>query len=250
MNLSKHLALVTGSSSGIGRAVALRLGRDGYHVAVHYNGNEAGAHQTLNEIVAAGGTGGVVRFDMQDKAAIEAAMDAYLEKNPDLKLEVLVNNAGIKKDMLLGMMSDESFDSVMKTNVYGAFYLMRWAVKKMMRQRSGAIVNMSSLAGQTGNAGQFSYAASKAALIAMTKSLAMEVASRNIRVNAVAPGLIETDMIQDIPPQMLEEMKKRIPLGRYGKPEEVAGAVSFLCSKDAGYITGHTISINGGLFPS
>jgi 3-oxoacyl-[acyl-carrier protein] reductase len=224
------------------------LARDGYRVLVHYNNNEAGAARTLDEILKAGGRGDLIRFDTQDKEAIETAMDSFMAANPGQRIDVLVNNAGIKKDMLLGMMSDEAFDSVIQTNVYGPFYLMRWCARKMLRQRGGSIVNMASLAGQTGNAGQFSYAASKAALIAMTKSLAMEIGSRGVRINAVAPGLIETEMIQDIP--MLEEMKKRIPLGRFGKPEEVAGVVSFLCSADAGYITGATISVNGGIFPA
>ena len=190
----------------------------------------------------------MIQFDTQNKDAIENALDSFMAANPDQRLDVLVNNAGIKKDMLLGMMSDEAFDSVIQTNVYRPFYLMRWCTKKMLRQRSGSIVNMASLSGQTGNAGQFSYAASKGALIAMTKSLAMEIGSRGIRVNAVAPGLIETEMIQDIP--ALQDMKKRIPLGRFGTPEEVAGVVSFPCSPDAGYITGHTISVNGGIFSS
>lgn len=248
MNLAKHLSLVTGSSSGIGRAVALRLARDGFFVLVHFNKNEAGAQATLESILAAGGRGQLVRFDTQNREEIEKNLTVALEGLPDLQLEVLVNNAGITKDTLLGLMSDESFDSVMKTNVYGPFFLMRYCIKKMMRQRSGTVVNMASLAGQTGNAGQVNYAASKGALIAMTKSLALEVGSRGIRVNAVAPGLIETEMIENIP--FLEELKKRIPLARLGTPEEVAGTVSFLCSKDAGYITGATISVNGGLFPA
>lgn len=249
MNLSKHLALVTGSSSGIGRAVAVRLAKDGYRVLVHYNRNEQGAAETLATIRAAGGDGALIRFDTQNKVEIEKALSEFFaQQSPDTRLDVLVNNAGIHKDTLLGLMSDEAFDEVMKTNVYGPFYLMRFCIRKMMRQRSGSIVNMSSLAGQTGNAGQVNYAASKAALIAMTKSLAMEIGARNVRVNAVAPGLIETDMIQDIP--FLDELKKRIPLARLGKPEEVAGAVSFLCSPDAAYITGTTISVNGGLFPA
>jgi 3-oxoacyl-[acyl-carrier protein] reductase len=249
MNLAKHLALVTGSSSGIGRAVAIRLGRDGYHVVVHFNRNEKGAQETLNTILENGGRGQLIRFDTQNGAEIEKAMsDLYAAQGSDARLDVLVNNAGIAKDTLLGLMSDESFDSVMKTNVYGPFYLMRFCTRKMMRQRSGIIINMASLSGQTGNAGQVNYAASKAALIAMTKSLAMEVGSRGVRVNAIAPGLIETEMIQDIP--FLEDLKKRIPLARLGKPEEVAGVVSFLCSSDASYITGSTISVNGGLFPA
>ncbi len=248
MDLAKHLALVTGSSSGIGREVAVRLAKDGYHVIVHYNSNEKGAAQTLKVIEEAGGRGELMRFDTQDKEQIEKALTDYFTAHPDLRLDVLVNNAGIHKDTLLGLMSDEQFDSVMKTNVYGPFFLMRLCVRKMMRQRAGVMVNMASLSGQTGNAGQVNYAASKGALIAMTKSLAMEVGSRNVRVNAVAPGLIETEMISEIP--HLDEFKKRIPLGRLGKASEVAGVVSFLCSPDAAYITGHTISVNGGLFPS
>lgn len=248
MNLAKHLALVTGSSSGIGRAVAIRLAREGFRVLVHYNRNEKGAAQTLDEITKNGGSGELLRFDTQNKEEIEAALTEIWKKYSDLRLDVLVNNAGIHKDTLLGLMSDEQFDSVMQTNVYGPFYLMRFCLRKMMRQRSGSIVNMASIAGQTGNAGQFNYAASKGALIAMTKSLAMEVGSRGIRVNAVSPGLIETEMIQNIP--FLDEIKKRIPLGRVGRPEEVAGAVSFLCSADSTYISGVTLSVNGGLFPA
>lgn len=248
MNLAKHLALVTGSSSGIGRAVAIRLAREGFRVLVHYNKNEKGAVQTLDEITKNDGVGELLRFDTQNREEIEAALTEVFKKHEGLRLDVLVNNAGIHKDTLLGLMSDDQFDSVIKTNVYGPFYLMRFCLRKMMRQRSGSIVNMASIAGQTGNAGQFNYAASKGALIAMTKSLAMEVGSRNIRVNAVSPGLIETEMIQDIP--FLNEVKKRIPLGRVGQPEEVAGAVSFLCSPDSSYISGVTLSVNGGLFPA
>lgn len=248
MNLAKHLALVTGSSSGIGRACAIRLARDGYRVLVHFNRNEQGAVATLDEIRNNGGSGDLIRFDTQNKEETEGALGEFFKANSDLRLHVLVNNAGIHKDTLLGLMSDEQFDSVMKTNVYGPFYLMRFCLRKMLRQRAGSIVNMASIAGQTGNAGQFNYAASKGALIAMTKSLAMEVGARGIRVNAVSPGLIETEMIQNIP--FLEELKKRIPLGRVGTPAEVAGAVSFLCSNDASYISGVTLSVNGGLFPA
>lgn len=246
--LTAQLALVTGSSSGIGRAVALRLAAEGFYVLVHFNKNEVGASVTLKAITDAGGSGRILRFDSQDKEEIEKNLSETLTELSDYRLEVLVNNAGITKDTLLGLMSDEAFDSVIKTNVYGPFYLMRFCIKKMLRQRSGSIVNMASLSGQTGNAGQFNYAASKGALIAMTKSLALEVGSRGIRVNAVAPGLIETEMIENLP--FLAEMKKRIPLGRLGKPEEVASAVAFLCSPDAAYITGATISVNGGLFPA
>ncbi|MGE4133660.1 MAG: 3-oxoacyl-ACP reductase FabG [Bdellovibrionales bacterium] len=248
MDLAKHLALVTGASSGIGRAIACRLARDGYFVGVHFNRNQKGAEATLARLREAGGQGEILQFDCQNSTQIESAVNLFFRAHEDKRLDVLVNNAGLHKDTLLGLMSDEAFDEVMKTNVYGPFYLLRLATRKMLRQRAGAIVNISSLAGQTGNAGQVNYAASKAALIAMTKSLAMEVGTRGVRVNAVAPGLIETEMIQNIP--FLEELKKRIPLARVGTPEDVAGAVSFLCSPDAAYVTGHTLSVNGGLFPT
>lgn len=248
MSNAKGLALVTGSSSGIGRAIAIRLAADGFHTLVHYGKNEKAAQETRTEILQAGGRADVIGFDVSDGHAVEHAMESFAAANPTIRYDVLVNNAGIHNDTLLGMMSDEQFDSVMQTNVYGPFYLMRWWVKKMIRARKGCIVNISSLSGQTGNAGQFNYAASKAALIAMTRSLSMEVGSRGIRVNAVAPGLIETGMIAEIP--MIGEMIKRIPLGRVGSMKEVAGAVSFLCSEDSTYITGSTISVNGGMYPS
>jgi 3-oxoacyl-[acyl-carrier protein] reductase len=240
--LAKPIALVTGSSSGIGKAIAIRLAKDGFHVIVHFNSNEIGAASTRAKIESGNGSCELLRFDVKDAAAIEAALKPYSQ------IDVLVNNAGISKDGLAGLMSDEQFEEVISTNVYGPFYLMRWAVRKMMRVRKGSIINIVSLSGQTGNAGQINYAASKAAVIAMTKSLAMEVGSRGIRVNAVSPGLIETEMTENIP--FLEDLKKRIPLGRIGTPEEVAGPVSFLCSKDATYITGQTISVNGGIFPA
>lgn len=248
MSDSKTAALVTGASSGIGRAIALRLGQDGYRVLVHYNKSLKGAENTLSALKSQGSFGDLVQFDVGDSKASETALDAYFTAHPEMKLGALVNNAGLHVDGMAGLMSDESFDAVMRTNANGPFYLMRWSVRKMLRQRSGAIVNISSLAGQTGNAGQINYAASKAALIAMTKSLSMEVGARGIRVNAVAPGLIETEMISAIP--NLEDFKKRIPLGRFGSPDEVASVVSFLCSSESSYVTGCTISVNGGLFPA
>lgn len=246
-NLSS-IAIVTGASSGIGRAIALRLGRDGYRVLVHYNRGLKGAETTLSLLKQQGCFGDLIQFDVSDSKAAELALEEYFGRNADFKIGALVNNAGIHIDGMAGLMSDESFESVIRTNVNGPFFLMRWCVRRMLRQRSGTVVNVSSLAGQTGNAGQINYAASKAALIAMTKSLSMEVGSRGIRVNAVAPGLIETEMIAGIP--NLEEFKKRIPLGRFGSPDEVASVVGFLCSTDASYVTGCTISVNGGLFPA
>lgn len=237
-----EIALVTGSSSGIGRAIAIRLAHDGFHVGVHYNNNQKGAEETLAEIHRNSGKGELIHFDVKDNGSIESALEKFKY------ISVLVNNAGVTADGLTGLMSDQAFDSVIKTNVYGPFYLMRWCVRRMLKERSGTIVNISSLSGQAGHAGQINYAASKAALIAMTKSLAQEVGSRGIRVNAVAPGLIETEMLSRVPG--LENLKKMIPLGRIGTTQEVAGCVSFLCSADASYITGHTISVNGGLFTS
>jgi 3-oxoacyl-[acyl-carrier protein] reductase len=241
LNTTQRSALVTGASSGIGKATAIRLAKDGYHVLVHFNQNASGAEATFSEIHKNGGTAEVLQFDVKNSAQMEKALEG---KNP----YILINNAGLHKDNLTGLMSNQEFEEVLATNLTGAFYLLRYTVKKMIRERAGVIVNVSSLSGQTGNAGQINYAASKAGLIAMTKSLAMEVGSRGIRVNAVAPGLIETEMIEKIPG--LEAYKERIPLKRFGKAEEVAGAISFLCSEDASYITGHTLSINGGLFPS
>jgi 3-oxoacyl-[acyl-carrier protein] reductase len=245
MTTSK-VALVTGASSGIGRAISKRLAQDGFYVCVHYNQNEKGAKETLGSLPE--GSGQLVQFDVKDSKSIDSALDGLFKSLGERQISALINNAGIHVDGLLGLMSDEAFESVMRTNVNGPFYLMRWCIRKMIRNRAGTIVNIASLAGQTGNPGQINYAASKGALIAMTKSLSMEVGSRGIRVNAVAPGLIETEMLSGIP--NLEEFKKRIPLGRIGTVDEVAGCVSFLCSPDASYITGHTISVNGGLFPS
>ncbi len=238
------LALVTGSSSGIGRAIAVRLARDGFKVMVHYHQNAKGAEETLALIRDLEGAlpPESLQFDVRNPEEIEKALEPYKD------ISILINNSGIHKDNLTGLMSNSAFDEVIKTNLYGPFYLMRWCVRQMMRHRRGCIVNVSSLAGQTGNPGQINYSASKAALIAMTKTLSFEVGSRGIRVNAVAPGLIETEMTESIP--QVAEMVKRIPLQRMGTAQEVAGAVSFLCSKDASYITGHTLSVNGGMFPS
>ncbi len=244
---SAEIAIVTGASSGIGRATALRLAKDGYFICVHYNQNKKGAESTLAAIKEGGGDGDLLQFDVKDPKAIDAGLERFTKLH-QRAISILINNAGIRTDGLLGLMSDENFDDVMKTNTYGPFYLMRWCIRKMISKRAGTIVNISSLAGQIGNAGQINYSASKAALIAMTRSLSLEVGSRGIRVNAVAPGLIETEMISGT--SVLEELKSRIPLGRIGSTDDVAGCVSFLCSKDSSYITGQTISVNGGLNPS
>ncbi len=245
--MSQKWVLVTGASGGIGKAVAKRLASDGFSLLLHYNSNEERAHKVLEEIETQGGQGQLIQFNVSNSAQVEESLDAFFQ-NLEGEFYGLVNNAGIHIDTMAGLMSDEDFDKVIQTNLYGAFYVLRYGLKKLMRNRKGSIVNMASLAGQVGNAGQLNYAASKAGLIAMTKTLSVELAKRNIRVNAVSPGLIETDMVNDIPG--LENMVKQIPLQRMGQPEEVAGAVSFLFSKDSTYITGQTISVNGGLFPA
>lgn len=240
------IALVTGASSGIGRAIAIRLAKDGFNILIHFNSNAEGAAETLKQVRAASSNStaeahAVLQFNLTDYAQIETTLK-------DMSVDVLVNNAGLHKDAPALLMNNESFEEIVETNLFGPFYLSKLCGKKMLLKRAGCIVNIASLAGQTGNPGQANYAASKAGLIALTKTMAMELGPRGIRVNAVSPGLIETEMIQTIPD--LESYKKRIPLGRFGHPAEVAAAVSFLCSEDSSFITGHTLSVNGGMFPS
>ncbi|MBY0415362.1 MAG: SDR family oxidoreductase [Bdellovibrionales bacterium] len=246
MSLKNNVVIVTGGATGIGRAISLRLAKDGYHVLIHYNSSADAAKSLVTEITGNGGSATSLSFNVKDRKDGEDKLSAFFTENPTLTLFGLVNNAGITKDTLVGLMSDEDFTDVIETNVYGAFFLMRWAVKKMLIKKSGSIVNMSSISGQTGNAGQFNYAASKAAVIAMTKSLSQEVGRKGVRVNAVAPGVIETKMIEEV--AFLEGLKQRIPMQRFGKAEEVASVVSFLMSGDASYVTGQTISVNGGLY--
>lgn len=246
MPLKNSVVIVTGGATGIGRAISLRLAKDGYHVLVHYNSSVDAAKNLITEIQGSGGAATSVSFDVKNKKDGEEKLSAFFVENPTLSLFGLVNNAGITRDTLVGFMSDEDFTDVIETNVYGAFFLMRWAVKKMLIKKAGSIVNMSSVSGQTGNAGQFNYAASKAAVIAMTKSLSQEVGRKGVRVNSVAPGVIETKMIEEV--AFLEAIKNRIPMQRFGKAEEVASVVSFLMSQDASYVTGQTISVNGGLY--
>ncbi len=245
--MEHNWVLVTGASRGIGRAIAYRLAADGFSILVHYNSNLEKAQNVVDQIKEKGGQAQAIQFDVSQSSEVEAALDPFFKNMPG-EFFGLVNNAGIHVDTMAGLMSDDDFDQVVQTNMYGAFYLMRYCLKKMMRNRKGSIVNMASLAGQTGNPGQMNYAASKGGLIAMTKTLAMELAKRNIRVNAVSPGLIETAMVEDIP--NIETMIQRIPMQRMGQPDEVAGAVAFLMSPDSTYVTGQTLSVNGGLFPA
>lgn len=239
-------ALVTGGSRGIGRAVCLKLAGMGYPVIVGFHANATAAQEVCDAIAERGGNASALRFDVRDRNAVETALTTWEQDHPDDYIAYLVNNAGISHDNLMFMMTDEDWDSVIETSVNGLFYVTRFLLPKMMaRGHGGHIVNMSSLSGLKGLAGQTNYCAAKAAVIGATRALAQETASRNVTVNAVAPGFISTDMTKDLPEDKLIEM---IPMKRFGKPEEVAELVGFLCSDKASYITGEVININGGLF--
>ena len=239
-------ALVTGGSRGIGRAVCFKFAQMGIPVLIGYRSNEAAAREVRDAITKNGGTASLLCFDVGNKAEVESALGAWEQSHPDDYIAYLVNNAGITRDNLMFMMTDEVWDLVMRTSVNGLFYVTRYLLPRMMaRGHGGRIVNMSSLSGLKGMSGQTNYCAAKAAIIGATRALAQETASRNVTVNAVAPGFIATDMTKDLPE---EELKKMIPMKRFGKAEEVAELVGFLCSDKAGYITGEVISINGGLF--
>jgi len=235
-------AIVTGGTRGIGRAISLELAQHGYHVVATYHRNEASARDTLAAIRQAGGSAEALAFDVADPAQAEPAMKTILDKAPTL--DVLVNNAGIAADELFLMMKPAKWHSVVDVALNGFFNITKPVIKQMVRQKSGAIVSISSVSGLIGNRGQVNYSAAKAGLIGASRSLAAEVGRLGIRVNVVAPGLIETEMIKDIP---LEALKQMIPMARVGRPEEVARVVRFLCSTDASYITGQVIGINGGM---
>jgi 3-oxoacyl-[acyl-carrier protein] reductase len=240
--------LVTGSSRGIGRAVLLEFARRGHAVAVHYGGNEAAAQETAAAARELGAAQvAVFGADLSEQAA--AAQLVADVKEALGGLDVLVNNAGITRDGLLIRMKDDDWDAVIATNLSAAFRLTREAVKLMMKARWGRVINVSSIAGLMGNAGQANYAAAKAGLVGFTKSVAKEYAARGVTVNAVAPGFIESDMTAALPEKVRNEYLAAIPAGRFGKPEEVAKLVSFLASEEAAYINGQTIVIDGGLYP-
>ena len=236
--------MVTGASRGLGRAIAERLAKDGYPVIVNYNNSEKAAQEVVDGIVAAGGKAELMKLDVADSSKVDVALDAWMEAHPEDYISVLVNNAGIRQDNLLVFMQDEQWQRVVSTTLGGFFYLTRRIVKSMMTHRNGRIVNISSVSGVKGMPGQCNYSAAKAGLIGASKALALEVASRKVTVNVVAPGFIATDMTAELDQEMI---KKMVPLGRIGKPEEVASLVSFLASKEAAYITGQVVSINGGI---
>lgn len=238
-------ALVTGGSRGIGRAICTALAAKGYPVIINYASNEVAAEETKALIEANGGTAELLSFDVSDETSVDKALEEWAEKHPDDHIGILVNNAGIRQDAMMIFMQSAQWRNVLDISVNGFFFVTRRVLKDMLMKRNGRIVNIVSLSGLKGMPGQTNYSAAKAAVIGATKALAQEVAPRKVTVNAVAPGFITTDMTKDLNEA---ELKKNIPLGRFGKPEEVAALVGFLTSDEAAYITGEVISINGGLF--
>jgi 3-oxoacyl-[acyl-carrier protein] reductase len=245
MSLQGKVAVVTGASRGIGKAIAIELGKRGAKVVVNYAKSEEGANEAVEAIKAAGSEAVAVQADVTgSKAAaalIKSAVDTYG------RIDILVNNAGTTRDQVIMMMPEEDWDAVITTNLKSAFNCSKAAVKSMMRQRNGRIINIASVSGVLGNPGQTNYSASKAGLIGFTKSLAREVAPRNITVNAVAPGFVPTDLTSNLPESVKTETVKMIPLGRWGTADEIAHAVAFLASDEAAYITGQTLNVDGGM---
>lgn len=239
-------ALVTGGSRGLGRAICYKLSQMGIPVLINYQSNQQAAEEVRDAICAQGGSATLIKFDVANKDEVVAALENWEKEHPEDYIAYLVNNAGIRRDNVMFMMPEEDWHAVINTSLNGFFYVTRQLLPKMMmRRHGGRIVNMTSLSGLKGMAGQTNYSAAKAALIGATKALAQEAAARNVTVNAVAPGFIETDMTKELPQ---DELKQLVPMKRFGKPEEVASLVGFLCSDEASYITGEVISINGGLY--
>ncbi len=239
----QKIAIVTGGSRGIGRAIAVELAAHGYQIVITYKANEEAAAETLRLIGDAGGSGEAVKFDVGNAAEAEGAISDLLGRLE--RVDVLVNNAGVTADGLFLMMPRRDWDAVIDTTLHGFYNMTKPVLRKMLRRKSGAIVSLSSVSALVGNRGQANYAAAKAGLIAASRVLSSEVARLGVRVNVVAPGPVDTEMIRNAP---LENIKQMIPMGRIGRPEEVAKVVRFLCSDDASYITGQVISVNGGMF--
>jgi len=238
-------ALITGGSRGIGRAICIKMASIGYYVLVNYKTNTEEAVKTLEQIQAESGSGELLQFDVADKADIKKVLGNWLETNQEKYIEVLVNNAGIKDDVLMAWMQDEQWDSVISTNLHSFFYVTRLVLNSMMHRKYGRIINIVSLSGLKGLPGQVNYSAAKAGVIGATKALAQEVARQGITVNALAPGFIKTDMIEGLEEK---EIQRLVPARRIGLPEEVAFAAAFLAAPEAGYITAQVLSVNGGLY--
>ncbi len=236
---------MTGASRGIGRAIALELASRGAFVVINYNGSKDRAEEVKSQIEEAGGKAQTYQCDVSDFETCQAFIQDVIKEHG--RIDILVNNAGITRDGLLMKMSEEDFDRVIETNLKGTFHTIRFASRQMLRQRSGRIINMSSVVGIAGNPGQANYAASKAGVIGLTKAVARELASRGITVNAIAPGFIETEMTAVLPDAVKEASVAQIPLGHFGKPEDIAKTAAFLASDDAGYITGQVIQVDGGM---
>jgi 3-oxoacyl-[acyl-carrier protein] reductase len=246
MIFDNKIALITGASRGIGKAIALELSSQGAYVVVNYHRSVSAAEEVAKNIVNSGGKCKLTRFDVSDFARVQEEIDKVVEELGGL--HILVNNAGIAKDGLLLRMKENDWDEVLSVNLKGVFNCTKVASKIMVKQRYGRIINITSIVGEMGNAGQTNYSASKAGIIGLTKSTAKELGSRNITVNAISPGFIETDITQDLSQKIKDAYIEAIPLGRFGKPHDVAKAVMFLASDDASYITGEVIRVNGGLY--
>lgn len=238
-------ALITGGSRGIGRATCIELAKNGYHVLINYNKNEAAANQTLENVKEVGGTGEIIQFNVANRTQLSDALQKWKNENPTTYISALVNNAGIKNDNMLPLMKFEDWNDVVSVSLNGFFNVTKEVLPRMLKKKHGQIVNVASVSGLMGFPGQTNYSAAKAGLIGATKALAIEVGRKNVRVNAVAPGFITTDMTEGIDESAFIP---KIPLRKFGEVQDVAKCISFLVSKDSSYITGEVISINGGLY--